>query len=81
MKRIIRRFRLEYDYLSNFYPACVQVDGLEYLSSEAAFQAALEFIDHGGQQEKAKSPRIMDWEQDENILFKIGASVRNRYRI
>ena len=40
MKRIIRRFRLEYDYLSNFYPACVQVDGLEYLSSEAAFQAA-----------------------------------------
>lgn len=36
---------------------------------EAAFQAALEFIDHGGQQEKAKSPRIMDWEQDENILF------------
>lgn len=40
MRRIIRRFRLEYDYLSNFYPACVQVDGLEYLSSEAAFQAA-----------------------------------------
>ena len=40
MKRIIQRFRLEYDYLSNFYPACVQVDGLEYLSSEAAFQAA-----------------------------------------
>lgn len=40
MKKIIRRFRLEYDYLSNFYPACVQVDGLEYLSSEAAFQAA-----------------------------------------
>lgn len=36
---------------------------------EAAFHAALVFIDHGGQQEKAKSPRIMDWEQDENILF------------
>lgn len=36
---------------------------------EAAFHAALEFIDHVGQQEKAKSPRIMDWEQDENILF------------
>lgn len=40
MKKIIRRFRLEYDYLSNFYPACVQVDGLEYLCAEAAFQAA-----------------------------------------
>ena len=40
MKMIIRRFRLEYDYLSNYYPACVRVDGLEYLSSEAAFQAA-----------------------------------------
>lgn len=40
MNRIIRRFRLEYDYLSNFYPACVRVDGLEYLSAEAAFQAA-----------------------------------------
>ena len=40
MEQSIRRFRLEYDYLSNFYPACVRVDGLEYLSSEAAFQAA-----------------------------------------
>lgn len=40
MKRIIHRFRLKYDYLSNFYPACVQVDGLEYLCSEAAYQAA-----------------------------------------
>lgn len=40
MEQSIRRFRLEYDYLSNFYPACVRVDGLEYLSAEAAFQAA-----------------------------------------
>ena len=38
MKRIIRRFRMECDYMSNFYPACVKVDGLEYLSYEAAFQ-------------------------------------------
>ncbi len=35
----INRFRLAYDFLSNFYPATVSIDGLEYLSSEAAFQA------------------------------------------
>lgn len=40
MKKIIQRFRLEYDYLSNFYPAIVCVDGLEFLNSEAAYQAA-----------------------------------------
>lgn len=40
MKKIIQRFQLEYDYLSNFYPAIVCVDGLEFLNSEAAYQAA-----------------------------------------
>lgn len=40
MEQKIKRFRQEYDYLSNFYPACLQVDGLEYLCSEAAYQAA-----------------------------------------
>lgn len=40
MKNKIDRFRLEYDYLSNFYPVCVRVEGLEYLSAEAAYQAA-----------------------------------------
>lgn len=36
---------------------------------EAAFHAALSFIDHGAKEEKVKSPRIMDWQQDEGILF------------
>lgn len=35
----ITRFRLAYDFLSNFYPTTVIIDGIEYLSSEAAFQA------------------------------------------
>lgn len=37
---------------------------------EAAFKAALDFIDHGvAKADNAKSPRIMDWEQDESIMF------------
>lgn len=36
---------------------------------EAAFSAALNFIDYGMKDTAAKSPRIMDWEQDENIMF------------
>lgn len=40
MKKKVDRFRQEYDYLSNFYPVCVRVEGIEYLSSEAAYQAA-----------------------------------------
>lgn len=35
----------------------------------AAFSAALNFIDYGMKDTDAKSPRIMDWEQDENIMF------------
>lgn len=36
---------------------------------EAAFKAALEFIDYGVKEDNKKSPRVMDWEQDENIMF------------
>lgn len=36
----IDQFRLQYDYLSNFYPACVTIDCLTYLNAEAAFQAS-----------------------------------------
>lgn len=36
---------------------------------EAAFKAAMDFIDHGVASDDAKSPRIMDWEQDESIMF------------
>lgn len=74
MKDRINWFRLEYDYLSNFYPACVEVDGLEYLSSEAAFQAAkcarqedrnlfTELGPRDAKQLGRKLPLRPDWEQ------------------
>lgn len=36
---------------------------------EAAFKAAMKFIDHGIEGDDSKSPRVMDWEQDESIMF------------
>ena len=33
-------FSKEFRYLSNFYPAMVKLDGLEYFSTEHAYQAA-----------------------------------------
>lgn len=36
---------------------------------EAAFKAALDFIDAGASHGDKKQPRTMDWEQDENIMF------------
>lgn len=36
---------------------------------EAALKAALAFIDNGASEDSKKSPRIMDWEQDANLLF------------
>lgn len=39
---------------------------------EAAFKAAIRFIDHGSEEdtgEARKTPRVMDWEQDESIMF------------
>lgn len=37
---------------------------------EAAFTAAIRFIDCGSEPEKKKkSPRTMDWEQDESLIF------------
>lgn len=35
----ITRFRGTYFFLSNFYPCKVKIDGITYLSAEAAFQA------------------------------------------
>lgn len=34
----IDRFRGKYDFLSNFYPARLTYDGLEFYNSEAAYQ-------------------------------------------
>lgn len=36
---------------------------------EAAFEAALSFIDHNSKGDGKKTQRTMDWEQDENIMF------------
>lgn len=40
MTKSITRFKGEYEFLSNFYPAPVEYDGLLWPSNEHAFQAA-----------------------------------------
>lgn len=45
------------------------VDSIPDSDYQAAFTAALGFIDHGVSKEDTKSPRVMDWEQDESIMF------------
>lgn len=40
MSAVILRFDNEYDFLSNFYPAKVVLDGETYFSTEHAYQAA-----------------------------------------
>lgn len=49
-----------------FYEAFEQIPQSDY---EAAYTAALRFIDGNAKPSKSKSPRVMDWEQDEAILF------------
>lgn len=44
-------------------------DRLTQADYEQAFKAALDFIDYGMRDDNEKSPRVMDWEQDENIMF------------
>ena len=44
-------------------------DSIPKSEYEAAFKAALDFIDAGAKSDGKKSPRTMDWEQDENIMF------------
>lgn len=36
---------------------------------EEAYKAACKFLDHGSHREKAPPIKLMDWEQDEDILF------------
>lgn len=48
------------------YPDYESIPKAEY---EVAFKAALNFIDYGIESDNAKSPRVMDWEQDENLIF------------
>lgn len=44
-------------------------DSIPKADYEAAFRAALDFIDYNVKGDNKKSPRTMDWEQDENIMF------------
>ena len=44
-------------------------DDLPEEDYESAFKAAVGFIDHGIKDDDAKAPRVMDWEQDESIMF------------
>lgn len=43
-------------------------ENLPQTDYEEAFKIAREFIDHGIKDDRP-SPRIMDWEQDENLIF------------
>ena len=36
---IVKRFRGNYEFLSNFYPAKILFDGIDYYNAEAAYQA------------------------------------------
>lgn len=50
-----------------FYPDFLDIPKDDY---EAAFRAAITFIDHSVKADTGKPPpRIMDWEQDEAIMF------------
>ena len=44
-------------------------DSIPKSDYQAAYDAALDFIDHGVKDDNKKAPRTMDWEQDENIMF------------
>ena len=44
-------------------------DNMPQSDFEAAFKAALKFIDCGQEPASKKSPRTMDWEQDEALIF------------
>lgn len=43
--------------------------GIPKADYEAAFTVATDFIDHGIKSDSKQSPRTMDWEQDEGIIF------------
>lgn len=44
-------------------------DAIPQIDYEAAYRAAIRFIDCGMEPDMKASPRTMDWEQDESILF------------
>lgn len=46
-----------------------EFDSIPKSEYEAAFKSALDFIDYGVKDDNKKSPRTMDWEQDEALIF------------
>jgi len=44
MRKIIKEFKGKYNFLSNFYPAKIVIDGLEYATTEHYFQS-MKFLD------------------------------------
>lgn len=55
-----------YVCLCNFYPDFEQIPK-EHL--QAAYDAAIEFIDHGSADDKKPSKKTMDWSQDAPLIF------------
>ncbi len=52
--------------LHNTYP---DLDDMPRGDLQAAFDAAVAFIDHGSVNDGRPSPRTMDWTQDANLIF------------
>lgn len=50
------------------YLLYVDFDTIPQEDYPAAYKAAISFIDHGAKNDE-HSPRVMDWEQDANLLF------------
>lgn len=81
MAKLIDSFRGDYYFLSNFYPAAVQYDGITYQNNEAAFQAQkcltiteqLGFADIDASSAKKLGRKVRlrpDWEQVKVRLMK-----------
>lgn len=46
-----------------------ETDAMPPEDYEAAYMAACDFLDHGGDDDRRPPQRLMDWGQDEDILF------------
>lgn len=55
-----------YVCLYNFY---VDYDEIPREQMQAAYDAAIEFIDHGHPDDKKPTKKTMDWEQDASLIF------------
>lgn len=79
----IDKFDGEYAFLSNFYPARINMDGMSFQSSEAAFQAQkclntmdkFQFCELGPREAKKLGRKVQlrpDWEQiKDDVMAKI----------